>query len=150
MNNISIIEYEQQYAERAVKMWRISKEKALGFKDEIHSLEDHVHFVTNHLVKTNSVYLAVEKLTDEVIGIIAFDSSSVNQLYIDIDFQNKQIGSALLAIALKNCKDNLQLYTFEVNAQAQSFYEKHGFKIVSRGSCDNEENMPDILYELKY
>lgn len=150
MNSISILEYDQKYAEKAVKMWRISKEYALGIKDELHSFEDHLHFVTTRLVADNKVYVAVQKSTEKVVGIIAFDSSFINQLYIDIDFQNRGVGSDLLAIALKNQVKPLQLHTFEVNVQAQSFYEKHGFEIVARGSCDNEEKMPDILYELKY
>ncbi len=40
----------------------------------------------------------------------------------------------------------LTLYTFEVNENAQRFYEKHGFKVIGKGH-ENEENLPDIQYE---
>ena len=40
----------------------------------------------------------------------------------------------------------LTLYAFEVNRNAQRFYEKHGFRETGRGH-ENEENLPDIRYE---
>jgi hypothetical protein len=44
---IIITQYSPKYAEETVKMWRDSKEKALGQK-AIHSVEDHVYFL-NHI-----------------------------------------------------------------------------------------------------
>jgi hypothetical protein len=40
----------------------------------------------------------------------------------------------------------LQLFTFEINKNAQTFYAKHNFKVIGRG-FENEENLPDIKYE---
>ena len=41
----------------------------------------------------------------------------------------------------------LELWTFQINATAQRFYERHGFVAVDRtdGSA-NEEREPDIRY----
>lgn len=46
------------------------------------------------------------------------------------------------------CKTpELRLWTFQANAQAQRFYEKHGFQIERKtDGRDNEEKQPDVLY----
>ena len=46
-HKIIITQYNPQYAEQTVAMWRDSKEKAIGQK-EIHTFESHVYFL-NHL-----------------------------------------------------------------------------------------------------
>jgi len=117
-------------------------------KDELHSFEGHLNFVTRHLVNTDQVFLAIEGETDKVVGIIAFDSEWINQLYVDVNYQNSGIGSLLLNRALKAIPGPVQLHTFEVNKNAQLFYEKHGFKVIAQGYCDNEENLPAFLYRL--
>ena len=142
---IEFIEYHERYATDAVKMWRDSKEHALGVKD-IHTYEDHLNFVQNILVRENTVQLAVSVENDWVVGLLATDGEYVNQLYIHNDFQRYGIGSRFLEFAKAQSSGTLRLYTFEVNKGAQAFYEKHGFREVSRGS-DNEEQLRDILYE---
>ncbi len=143
---IKIIPYDEKYAAETVKMWRESKEKALGQK-EIHDFEDHLNFLKTVLVKENEVFLAVDEANERIVGILAVEGEHLNQLYIHNDYQNKGIGARLLNLA-KEMSDTLRLFTFEINKNAQGFYEKHGFKIIGRG-FENEENLPDILYEWK-
>lgn len=125
------------------KMWRNSKEAVLGQK-EIHSFDNHVDFLNQILANQYQVVLAL--MDDEVVGMIAYNEREISQLYIHIDYQGMGIGRTLLDIAKKQSAGRLTLYTFEVNKNAQRFYEKHGFKIIGRG-YENEENLPDILYE---
>ena len=141
---IRISTYEEKHAVAAVAMWRKSKEMALGIK-EVHSFENHLRFLQETLLTENDVYLA---LADEeaVVGIMATNGTFLNQLYIHSEFQGQGIGTGLLELAKSTSSGKLRLYTFEVNLGAQAFYEKHGFSIVSRGA-DNEEQLPDILYE---
>ncbi len=41
----------------------------------------------------------------------------------------------------------LQLWTFQVNGPAQSFYERHGCRAVERtDGATNEEREPDVRY----
>ncbi|MGD7018473.1 GNAT family N-acetyltransferase, partial [Bacillus altitudinis] len=61
-------------------------------------------------------------------------------------YQGMGIGTALLSRAKEQSSGRLTLYTFEINKNAQRFYEKHGFNIIGRG-YENEEYLPDILYE---
>ena len=143
--NIKIIAYDDRYARAAVKMWRDSKEKALGQKD-IHSFNDHLNFLRSVLIKENKVYLAIDTESDTVAGLLALDGSRLDQLYIHNDYQKMGIGRRLLNRAKELSPGKLELFTFEVNKNARAFYEKHGFKIVGRG-FENEENLPDIKYE---
>ena len=140
-----IIEYDPSYSSQAVRMWRESKEQAIGQK-EIHSFEDHVFFLNNILIQDNKVYLAIDTSEEQVVGILACNENWVNQLYIHTQFQGRGIGKKLLDLAKQRSEGRLFLYTFEVNKKAQQFYERNGFRIIDRGN-DNEENLDDIKYE---
>jgi GNAT superfamily N-acetyltransferase len=139
----AIIEYHPKYASKTVKMWRDSKEQAIDQK-EIHPFENHVYFINHILPERFQINLAV--INEKVVGLIAYNKTEINQLYIHVDHQGIGIGEALLNIAKKHSSGSLTLYTFEKNKNAQRFYEKHGFIIIGRGT-ENEENLPDILYE---
>ncbi|MEM7561617.1 MAG: GNAT family N-acetyltransferase [Pseudomonadota bacterium] len=139
------VEFDNQYAVAAVKMWRESKQRAIGI-EEIHSFEDHLYFLNEILAKENQIYLAIIEGSDDVAGLIATDGTWVNQLYVHNDFQRMGIGTKLLEFAKGISSGRLRLYTFEVNCSAQAFYENHGFKLLRRGN-DNEEQLPDMLYE---
>nr|WP_285848111.1 MULTISPECIES: GNAT family N-acetyltransferase [unclassified Mesobacillus] len=124
-------------------MWRDSKEQAIGQK-EIHSFENHVYFLNTILPKQFQINLAL--IDDKVVGMIAFNETEISQLYIHTDYQGMGIGQSLLDKVKVISRGRLTLYTFEVNENAQRFYEKNGFKIIGRGH-ENEENLPDIQYE---
>lgn len=127
-------------------MWRASKQRALGVVDTLHSPAQHQQFLDQHLAKHCRVTLAIDKQNDEVVGLIAYDSMWVHQLYIHVDYQHQGIGSRLLDLAKQHSDGSLQLHTFECNQGAQRFYEKHGFVLLEQGSCDNEEQLPARLY----
>jgi ribosomal protein S18 acetylase RimI-like enzyme len=144
-HKIMITKYDPKFAEQTVQMWRKSKEKTIGRK-EIHSFENHVNFLNSTLVKQFQIDIAL--MDFKVVGMIVYNDTEINQLYIHIDYQGIGLGKTLLDIAKHNSTGRLTLYTFEVNKIAQRFYEKHGFKIIGKGH-ENDENLPDILYEWK-
>ncbi|WP_336989774.1 GNAT family N-acetyltransferase [Bacillus infantis] len=140
---MKMIPYHPHYASETVKMWRDSKEKAIGQK-EVHSFEDHVYFLNNILAGLFRVELAL--INGKVVGMIVYNETEISQLYIHTDYQGMGIGTELITRAKEQSVGRLTLYTFEVNENAQRFYEKHGFNIIG-GGFKNEENLPDILYE---
>lgn len=142
-HKLTIIQYNPKYAEQTVKMWRDSKERALGQK-EIHSFDEHVYFLNHILPKQFRIDLVL--IDEKVVGMIVYNEREINQLYIHVDYQGMGIGHTLLERVKAQSTGKLTLYTFEVNKNAQHFYEKNGFKVISRGH-ENEENLPDILYE---
>lgn len=141
--NVNIITYSSDFAEQTVKMWRDSKLEAIAVK-ESHSFESHVYFLNSILTKEFVVELAM--VDENVVGVIAYNQAEINQLYVHHDYQKSGIGYALLQRAKDYSSGKLTLYTFEVNKNAQRFYEKNDFKIIGRGH-ENEENLPDIQYE---
>ncbi|HWJ79886.1 MAG TPA: GNAT family N-acetyltransferase [Niallia sp.] len=126
-------------------MWRTSKERAIG-QSEIHSIESHMYFLNHILPEKFQIDIAL--IDEKVVGMIAYNDREISQLYIHLDYQGKGLGKALLEKVKKQSSGSLKLYTFEVNKNAQVFYEKNGFKVIARGH-ENEENLPDILYEWK-
>lgn len=138
-----ITQFNPKYAEQTVEMWRDSKEKAIVQK-EIHSFENHVYFLNHILHEQFQIDLAL--IDEKVVGMIAYNESEISQLYIHIDYQGMGIGQTLLDKVKAQASGRLTLYTFEVNENAQRFYEKHGFEIIGRGH-ENEENLSDIQYE---
>lgn len=143
--HFKIIPYIPEYAEQTVKMWRDSKFKAIGV-NEIHSFESHIYFLKNILIKEFIVELAI--VNEKVAGMIAYHQSEISQLYVHNHFQQLGIGKTLLQRAKEQSTGRLTLRTFEVNKNAQRFYEKNGFTVIGRGH-ENEENLPDLLYEWK-
>ncbi|NGN99807.1 GNAT family N-acetyltransferase [Grimontia sp. S25] len=143
---IEIIDYHPRYTEQTISMWRASKERALGIP-EVHDFEAHRYYLNRILTTSNRVYLAVEKRAERVLGMIAFDENFITQLYVDCDHQNQGIGSTLVDLAKETTSQNLQLYTFEMNAPARCFWQKHGFEEKQIGQHDNEEGLTDVLCE---
>ncbi|MEM7196002.1 MAG: GNAT family N-acetyltransferase [Pseudomonadota bacterium] len=144
MSKISLVPYKCHYGVAAVKMWRDSKEHALGIS-ELHSFQDQLDFLNNSLCRDNVVYLAILGDQTTVAGLLATDGSRVNQLYVHIEHQKLGIGTQLLDLAKAMSTGELELFTFAANTAARAFYEKHGFEVVGRG-CDNEEGLPHIEY----
>ncbi len=108
------------------------------------AVEDHVYFLNHILPEQFQIELAL--IDEKVVGMIAYNESEINQLYIHIDYQGIGIGQTLINKVKDKSSGKLTLYTFEVNESAQRFYEKHGFKVIGRGH-ENEENLSDIQYE---
>ena len=146
-NNIKVQEYSEEYAEEALKMWRDSKEEAIGQPEE-HDFESHLKYLINTLTKNDLVFLAIDSSLDKPVGLLAVnvEEVSLNQLYIHRGYQKQGIGYCLLQKAKQLSPRGLKLYTFEVNKIAQRFYENNGFKIIGRGMAE-QEKLPDIEYQ---
>ncbi|WP_406687899.1 N-acetyltransferase family protein [Rossellomorea vietnamensis] len=140
---VEVIPFNLQYAEETVAMWRESKERAIGQKEK-HSVESHIYFLTQILPEEFEIDLAL--IDGKVVGMAAYNGTEINQLYIHVDYQGFGIGQMLLDKVKAKSRGSLTLYTFEVNENAQRFYEKNGFVVIGRGH-ENEENLPDIQYE---
>lgn len=72
---------------------------------------------------------------------------SVEQLYLEPGWTGRGIGSVLIGLAKERRPAGLELWTFQVNAGARRFYERHGFRVaeITDGSA-NEERQPDVRY----
>lgn len=79
----------------------------------------------------------------------AGEPSWIEQLYVAPGHTARGVGSALLREALAGLPRPVRLHTFQANAGARRFYERHGFVAIAFGDGrDNEERCPDLLYGL--
>ncbi len=110
----------------------------------LHTNEEDVAFYSDVVLPSTNLWLVENE--NLAIGFIAYRDGWIEQLYIDPSHQRRGLGAKLVALA-KVRNTSLNLWTFQCNQPARSFYEKHDFKVckMTDGS-DNEEHQPDILY----
>jgi GNAT superfamily N-acetyltransferase len=84
---------------------------------------------------------------DGVSALLVLEPGWVDQLYVRPDATGTGLGAALLAHAKAEQPHGLQLWTFQTNAGARRFYERHGFVAVELTDGNgNEEKAPDVRY----
>lgn len=81
-----------------------------------------------------------------VRALLVLAEEWIDQLYVDPEHVGRGIGSDLLALAKRRRPAGLELWTFQANAGARRFYERHGFLTTDKTSGDNEERAPDVRY----
>ncbi|BAZ33520.1 GCN5-related N-acetyltransferase (plasmid) [Cylindrospermum sp. NIES-4074] len=89
----------------------------------------------------------VTEVENSIAGfaVILTKEQCLSQLFVDKNYQNLGIGSALLNVAKRLCPQGLNLYTLQENLKARAFYEKHGFQ--ARKFSINEFNgQPNVEY----
>jgi ribosomal protein S18 acetylase RimI-like enzyme len=80
------------------------------------------------------------------VGLIVLEAPWIRQFAVFPEFQRRGVGSALLAKARECSPRELRLFTFQRNATARAFYEKHGFTVVAFGVSPAPELEPDVEY----
>ena len=97
--------------------------------------------------------VTVAELDGTIVGWMALDgrvghTGWIDHLYLDPAWIGRGLGVAFVELAEQRHPAGLQLWTFEVNAAAQRFYERLGFVAVERTSgAGNEERAPDVRFE---
>ena len=84
---------------------------------------------------------------DEFVkGMIRLKDDWIQELYVDIFFQNQGLGAALIhfAITQMNCK---YLWVLEKNKRAIDFYTVHGFMIT--GEKQLEEGITEYIIKME-
>lgn len=107
--------------------------------------DDQVRTYFEHVVlPTYDVWVA--ESDGAVIALLALHGDWIEHLYVDPDRVGAGVGSALLDVAKRERPGGLRLWTFEANAGARRFYERHGLTPTATTAGDNEEGAPDIHY----
>lgn len=136
---------ESTDAAALAEVWLPSFTAALPAVRRAHSDDDVRGWIRDVLVPAGTV--SVVEVNSTVVGLLALASGWIEQLYVDPDWQRRGIGERLVGLAKRQEPLGLQLWTFQINRQAQQFYEQHGFAAVqwTDGSA-NEEREPDVRY----
>jgi ribosomal protein S18 acetylase RimI-like enzyme len=123
----------------------IAARAGMTYLPQLHSDADTRLFI-RRVVKRSEVWLAVRG--GAMLGFAALEPGWLHHLYVDPAAQNAGAGSALLEKAKAELPGGFSLWTFQANLGARRFYERHGLTETRRtDGADNEERLPDILYE---
>ncbi len=109
-----------------------------------HTLADARAFFRNKLLPACDVWVATR--SGVLLGMLAFESPWIRHFTIFPEHQRQGIGTALLQRARERSPTELRLFTFQRNAPARAFYEKHGFVAVAFGVSPAPELEPDVEY----
>lgn len=89
----------------------------------------------------------VAEVDGQVAGYATLDGAELNDLYMQPGYQRRGVGTALLRKAMERSAGELLLWTFQRNAGARQFCERHGFSVVElTDGAANEEREPDVRY----
>jgi GNAT superfamily N-acetyltransferase len=141
--HIHLEHFRPEHAHELVRMWRESFEHGVGIKDP-HPIEEQERYLAEVVAKTNAIRVAF--LEGMMVGFVAASPDSIAQCYVRKGFHRRGIGSRLVEWAKQQSRGSLWLYTFERNAIARAFYERHGFRIVARGH-EPSWDLDDLRYE---
>jgi GNAT superfamily N-acetyltransferase len=132
-------------AAAAAQVWLGSRSAALPHVARAHSDDDVRGWFRDVVVPTRETWVA--DAAGIVVGVLVLGAASVDQLYVDPSWWNRGAGSRLVALAKARRPEGLELCTFQVNAGARRFYERHGFVAVElTDGATNEEREPDVRY----
>ena len=130
-------------ADALVPMWRESFEQGVGIVDP-HPLEEQRRYLLERVLPAHRVVVACED--GRIVGFMASNRESVNQLHVRVGCLRRGLGSALLRIAKDASAGSLWLYTFARNVNARRFYERQGFVATAFG-FEPVWHLDDVRYE---
>jgi GNAT superfamily N-acetyltransferase len=105
-------------------------------------------WVGEHLLPETETWVA--ELDRAVVAYCSLGNGWVEHLYVAPGHTGRGTGSRLIELAKERQPSGLQLWTFQVNAGARLFYERHGFRPVEMtDGAANEERQPDVRYAWK-
>jgi ribosomal protein S18 acetylase RimI-like enzyme len=117
---------------------------SLTFLPQLHTPEEHRRFFAE-VVADEEVW--VREKDGAIVGFAAFDETRLDHLYVDPEHTGRGVGSALLAHVKSSRPGGFDLWTFQANAGARRFYERHGLRAVElTDGAGNEEKTPDVRY----
>ena len=119
---------------------------ATAWMPRVHPADDVERHYREHVLATCSVTVA--EAEGAVVGFVAVDGEGyVAGLYLAPEARGRGVGAALVAAAKARRPEGLTLWTFVANEGARRFYAREGFVEAGRTGGENEEGLPDVLYE---
>lgn len=111
----------------------------------MHSDEEVRAWFDEVVLPTREVWVVDEAAA--VVAVLVLEDDWIDQLYVEPGLTGRGIGGRLVAVAKRRRPGGLRLWTFQANAGARRFYERHGFVATGSTAGDNEEGAPDVRYE---
>lgn len=128
----------------AARVHRASMRAAMPWLAVVHTPDEDVAWMRDTIFATQSVWLACDG--DTMVGVASRGGTWLTQLYIAPGSGRRGIGTRLLE-RVADETPVIELWTFQRNAPARAFYERHGFDAVEfTDGAGNEEREPDVRY----
>lgn len=125
-----IKELEREKLNEVMEIWKEATIDAHKFIPKNYWLKNY-NVVKDVYIPMAKTFIYIEE--SKVIGFISIiDDEFIGALFIDINSQNKGIGTELINFAKKSYK-KLSLAVYVENKRAVEFYKKKGFVIESEG-----------------
>ncbi|WP_086831124.1 GNAT family N-acetyltransferase [Streptomyces sp. NRRL B-24572] len=132
-------------APTVAEVWLRSYTAALPDVRRAHTDEEVRSWFRHVVVPHRETWVAT--VEDAVVALMVLDGEDLDQLYIDPPWRGHGIGDRLVELAKRRSAAGLSLWTFQVNAPARRFYERHGFVAAEYTDGEgNEEREPDVRY----
>jgi GNAT superfamily N-acetyltransferase len=126
------------------RIHRASFNAALPHLADLHTPQEDLDFFGSRVLPTSQVWVSLSDQT--VTGFAAVKGDWLDHLYVDPNAQDRGFGSQLLLASTADMAF-VQLWTFQINARARAFYERHGFKPTEfTNGANNDEREPDVRY----
>ncbi|GAA2249249.1 GNAT family N-acetyltransferase [Streptomyces atrovirens] len=133
-------------AEAAAGVWLRSFAAALPGVVRPRSDDEVRDYFRHVLIPVRETWVA-EAAGEDVVGVMVLEGEELDQLYLAPEWRGHGIGDRFVALAKERSPGGLALWTFQVNAPAHRFYERHGFAAVRwTDGSGNEEREPDVRY----
>ena len=130
--------------EAVARLHREVRLACLPYLPDLHTPAEILGYFRGRVFPTSEVWVAAGETLD---GFCAFRPGWVDHLYIRPECHRQGLGTALLDRAIA-ANTHLQLWTFQRNINAISFYRARGFRLVrATDGSRNEEREPDVLLE---
>lgn len=130
--------------EAVARLFRTVRRACLPYLPELHTAAEDLGFFREHVFAECEVWVAQ---ADAIDGFIAFRGGWVDHLYLRPERHREGLGKRLLALAMQTHAP-LQLWVFQRNIAAISFYLAQDFREIERtDGSHNEEREPDVLME---
>jgi GNAT superfamily N-acetyltransferase len=125
------------------ELWLRSRRAAAGVPPAVHTDDEVRAWFKKVVLPSCDVWVSARG--SELTAMMVLDGRWVEQLYVAPESLRQGYGSPLVRLA-QSMRSQLELWTFETNAGARAFYERHGFSAAGPAVSDNEEGVPAIRY----
>ena len=135
-----VVPFRPEYALEAVKMWRRSFQRAMGLEEQNRFGEVSRQLDFLSAINPASIHIALDPGSSAVLGFMVLSDGELDHLYVRVGYQGMGLGTALLNLAKLQSPAGIELFSFQRNRSAGSFYERRGFKEVGRGFASFDGN----------
>jgi len=130
-------------AEAVARIFREARAEAMPWLPVLHTAAEDVQWFRGVLAGEAWVF----EDAGVPVGYAAMKDGELHDLYVAPGSQRRGVGGALFAEVQAAYPDGFRFWVFRDNTRARPFYEARGCVVVDSSDGENEEGLPDVLYE---